>query len=59
MDGCVMGLHFVQQLDIANKLRALQSKEINDPDADLDRGGGGDCRNRSAPLRGYQRYGRY
>ena len=38
MDGCVMGLHFVQQLDIANKLRALQSKEINDPDADLDRG---------------------
>ena len=27
MDGCVMGLHFVRQLGIANKLRALQSKE--------------------------------
>lgn len=27
MDGCVMGFHFVQRLDVANKLRALQGKE--------------------------------
>ena len=27
MDGCVMDVHFVKQLDGANKLKALQGKE--------------------------------